>query len=111
MRFLVDAQLPPALAGLLRDHGHEAEHVSEIGLGDASDSRIWENALENGAVIVTKDEDFPHRLSQSDQVDAPSLVWIRIGNTTRRALLLWFEPLLPQVVALIEGGEQLVEVR
>jgi predicted nuclease of predicted toxin-antitoxin system len=41
MRFLVDAQLPSALVGLLREHGHEAEHVTEIGPADAPDRDIW----------------------------------------------------------------------
>ena len=40
MRFLIDAQLPPALARLLASHGHVAEHVADIGLRDADDSRI-----------------------------------------------------------------------
>ncbi len=58
MQFLVDAQLPPALARLLREHGHTAEHITEIGPADAPDSEIWRYALEHDAVIVTKDEDF-----------------------------------------------------
>lgn len=32
MRFLIDAQLPPALARWLEGEGHQAEHVSDIGL-------------------------------------------------------------------------------
>ena len=40
MKFLIDAQLPPALCGWLRDRGHEAVHVSEIGMGSASDAVI-----------------------------------------------------------------------
>lgn len=32
MRFLVDAQLPPALARWLAAQGHEAEHVGDIGM-------------------------------------------------------------------------------
>ncbi|MEZ5327011.1 MAG: DUF5615 family PIN-like protein [Verrucomicrobiales bacterium] len=59
LRFIVDAQLPPALAKLLADHGHTAEHVVDVGLRDADDSQIWNYALENEAAIVTKDEDFP----------------------------------------------------
>jgi len=41
----------------------------------------------------------------------PVIVWLRIGNTSRRALLEWFEPLLPQLEALILEGERLIEVR
>jgi predicted nuclease of predicted toxin-antitoxin system len=109
MRFVVDAQLPPALARLLAAHGHTAEHVADIGLRDADDSPIWDYALNYQAIIVTKDEDFPHRLQQSKS--SPVIVWLRIGNTSRRALLEWFEPLLPQLETLILNGDRLIEVR
>jgi predicted nuclease of predicted toxin-antitoxin system len=109
MRFVVDAQLPPALARLLTAHGHHAEHVADIGLRDADDSPIWRYALQHQAIIVTKDEDFPHRLSQS--LTAPVIIWLRIGNTSRKALLQWFEPLLPQIVRHIQQGDRLIEVR
>ncbi len=58
MRFLVDAQLPPALARRLEALGHRAEHVADCGLATASDDLIRNFAADNGAVIVTKDEDF-----------------------------------------------------
>lgn len=109
MRFVIDAQLPPALARLLSAHGHISEHVADIGLRDADDSPIWAYALEHDAIIITKDEDFPHRLQQSRI--SPVIVWLRIGNTSRRALLEWFEPLLPQMEALIQNGDRLIEVR
>jgi predicted nuclease of predicted toxin-antitoxin system len=53
VRFLVDAQLPPALARWLREAGHEAQHVDELGWRDASDELIWTHALQLDAVIVT----------------------------------------------------------
>lgn len=40
MRFLVDAQLPPALCGWLRARGHDAVHVVDIGMLAASDASI-----------------------------------------------------------------------
>jgi predicted nuclease of predicted toxin-antitoxin system len=58
VRFLVDAQLPPALARLIAERGHIAEHVTDIGPGDAPDRDLWRYALARQAVIVTKDEDF-----------------------------------------------------
>jgi predicted nuclease of predicted toxin-antitoxin system len=63
VRFLVDAQLPPALARKLSAHGHHAEHVTDIGPADASDRVLWQYALEHSAVLVTKDEDFPSMLA------------------------------------------------
>ena len=58
MRFLVDAQLPVALAQWLRERGHPSEHVLEMSLGRSSDSRVWEYAMRSSATIITKDEDF-----------------------------------------------------
>lgn len=58
MRFLVDANLPPALVHFLEKDGHQAEHVVDVGLREAKDSPIWDYALEHGAVIISKDEDF-----------------------------------------------------
>jgi len=40
MRFLVDAQLPPALARFLETRGHEAKAARELGLREAEDSSI-----------------------------------------------------------------------
>jgi predicted nuclease of predicted toxin-antitoxin system len=109
MRFIVDAQLPPALARLLASHGHHAEHVADIGLRDGDDSAIRAYALAHRAILVTKDEDFSHRLRQGSA--SPVVLWLRIGNTSRRALLHWFEPLLPEIEGLLLLGERLIEVR
>jgi predicted nuclease of predicted toxin-antitoxin system len=40
MRFLIDAQLPPAPARRLVELGHDAEHVSDQQLAAATDSQI-----------------------------------------------------------------------
>ncbi|HEV2330184.1 MAG TPA: DUF5615 family PIN-like protein [Verrucomicrobiae bacterium] len=66
MKFIVDAQLPPALAHWLREAGHEAQAVREVGLREAEDGDIWNHALKTGAVILTKDEDFPQRAQQTN---------------------------------------------
>jgi len=108
MRFLVDAQLPPVLARWLTSLGHEAEHVADCDLLVASDRVIWAYALANGSVIITKDEDFAVRRMM--EASGPQVLWIRLGNTTRRALLVWLEPLLPLVLESLSRGEVLVEI-
>ena len=108
MRFLVDAQLPPALARWLASKGHEADHVGDTGMQAASDIAIWDYALASGAAIVTKDEDFAQRKVLKPA--GPAVVWIRLPNTRRRDLLAWFETILPDVLAALERGETLVEV-
>ena len=60
MKFLVDAQLPPALARWLRDAGHEAQAVREVGLREAEDDDIWNHALKTGAVLIPRTKTFPN---------------------------------------------------
>lgn len=110
MRFVVDAQLPPALARLLAEQGHLAFHVADIGLRDACDSDIWCYALAENAIIITKDEDFPFRFRQNP-AKSPLILWLRTGNASRKALLEWFLPLIPSILKCIERGDRLIEVR
>jgi len=104
-----DAQLPPALARWLREQGHQAEHVEEVGLREAEDSPIWKYALAQNGVILTKDEDFAGRFRQSRK--APVIVWLRVGNCSNRALREWFIPLFPALVREIGQGQGFIEVR
>ena len=108
MRFLVDAQLPPALARWLTSKGQEAEHVADVGPANAPDKEIWNYALAAGAVIVSKDDDFAQRRVLA--AEGPAVVWVRLPNTRRRELLVWFEGILPQIVQALERGETLIEV-
>lgn len=109
MKFLVDAQLPPALARWLTEAGHEAQAVRDIELRDADDGAIWRHAEAHGCVIVTKDEDFALRVQGTQS--GPSVVWLRMGNTSNPALRAWLGLQLPQIVALIGQGSRLVEIR
>jgi predicted nuclease of predicted toxin-antitoxin system len=108
VKFLVDAQLPPALAHWLREAGHDADHVQDVGLREGGDCAIWAYAMERETIIVTKDEDFAARSAQV--ASAPAIVWLRIGNTTNRVLRAWFEPRLPGITALLAQGSRLIEV-
>lgn len=97
------------MARILSARGHLSEHVREIDSLNSDDSAIWDYALRHDAIIISKDEDFPHRFQQSTV--APVIVWLRIGNASRRALLEWFDPLIEQIVHLVEQGERLIEIR
>jgi len=108
MRLLVDAQLPPALARWLTEHGEDAEHVDDRGLLGASDDEIWRIAGELGAAIVTKDEDFAVRAQLRSA--GPGIVWIRSGNVRNVELLRRWAEVWPSVRHALERGERLVEV-
>ena len=109
MRFLVDAQPPPALARWLGEHGLPATPVRDVGLRDSDDGSIWNFAKTGAWTVVTKDEDLVAR--SVGNPEAPPVVWLRIGNCTNRVLFAWLEPLLPEIKSLLSQGEKIIEVR
>ncbi|MGE0743075.1 MAG: DUF5615 family PIN-like protein [Hyphomonadaceae bacterium] len=109
LRFIVDAQLPPALADFIRAKGHEASALREIGLRDADDANIWTWARAEAAIIVTKDEDFAQLVAAND--DGPRVLWVRSGNLLKRVLLARFESAWPELEGHLIAGARLVEMR
>lgn len=107
-RFLIDAQLPPALATRLRETGFEAVHIAEIGLGAAADKVIAAEAERRHAVLVTKDEDFADLLSRG--AIRCQVLWLRIGNTTNEALWRRMELLMADIAAAFDDGERIIEI-
>lgn len=106
----VDAQLSPALAPWIAStFGIEAFSVRHLGLRDASDEEIHRAAREAGAVVVTKDRDLVQLLAQ--QGSPPSVIWIRLGNTSDARMREALSQHLPQVIYLLASGESLVEIR
>jgi predicted nuclease of predicted toxin-antitoxin system len=87
MHFLVDVQLPPALTVFLQARGHEAKAAREVGLRQAEDPAIRTFAQAGAWIVVTKDEDFAERPLRSQT--GPQVLWLRIGNSTKRILLAW----------------------
>ena len=108
MKFIVDAQLPPALAQCLARLGHEAEHVANVGLLGADDRSIRQYAAKHNLVVITKDEDFTSSLFW--QKNHPAVIWLRVGNCSNQALLNWFLPMLPDILLRLQDGEKLIEV-
>lgn len=108
MRFIIDAQLPPALADWLRARGHEADHVADLCGQSVPDSELWTRAVLDGRVIVTKDRDFA--VWAATRRDPPQVVWLRLGNATARNLVAWLWSRWPEIERRLEEGGQIVEV-
>jgi predicted nuclease of predicted toxin-antitoxin system len=108
VRFLIDAQLPPALARHLVALGHEATHIAELGMVSARDREIWDRAAADGSVIITKDEDFV--TMRALRSHGPAVIWIQIGNATKRTLLQRFTAALPFIIGALERGETIVQI-
>jgi len=78
LKLLFDANISSKLVERLADLFPESSHVRLAGLERASDETVWSHALENGLVIVSKDEDF-HQMALLTG-PPPKFVWVRLGN-------------------------------
>jgi predicted nuclease of predicted toxin-antitoxin system len=110
MTLLIDNQLPVALARYLAANGWECVHVQDIALDAADDRTIWEYAKERGLTIVTKDEDF-QVLANWQRSIPPQVVWVRLGNCRKAALLDVFSKIIPDLREILATGVAVVEIR
>ena len=79
MKFLIDNALPPRLAELLKQAGHDATHVRVYGMQEADDREILERAREEGRAIISADTDFGAILAAQEAAH-PSFVLFRDPN-------------------------------
>ena len=108
MKFLVDNQLPQALARLLCNLGHDAAHVIDLGLDEAEDIVLWQYAAKNDLIILTKDEDFSKMcLTRRERA---AIVWIRLGNCRKKFLLDTMSRNLPLILDRLQANDQLIEI-
>ena len=88
IKFLLDQGLPRSTTEHLQKMGFEAEHVGNLGLATATDSKILEEGKNRGAVVVTLDSDF-HALLALSNASAPSVIRLRLqGLKGQRAAQL-----------------------
>lgn len=109
MNFLVDNQLPTALARFLSASGHAAQHVFDVTLNEADDRPIWDYAKTHGQIVISKDEDFMHLAQRPG--DTGRLLWVRRGNCRNDALIEAFRQALPDVEQSFAAGQRVVELR
>ncbi|HEX6290209.1 MAG TPA: DUF5615 family PIN-like protein [Herpetosiphonaceae bacterium] len=109
MIFWIDAQLSPQLASWLAQRfGVTAFAVRDLGLRDATDRAIFDAARAAGAVVISKDRDFPELLARVGP--PPQVIWVTCGNTSNARMRQIFEILFPQALTLLQGGDALVEI-
>jgi predicted nuclease of predicted toxin-antitoxin system len=82
VRLLLDANLSPEVARRLKDAGHDAIHMVEVGLMTASDPEIMRAAADAGQVLITADSDFAAMLALGGEGE-PSVVLLRSADHMR----------------------------
>jgi predicted nuclease of predicted toxin-antitoxin system len=107
VKWLVDAQLPLALAVAIRMTGRDVRHTLDLPRANATtDDRIREFVLDEDRAVITKDRGF--RASHVLSGQPKRLVFITTGNIRNAQLI----PLLVRNLAVIEeafGKGDLVE--
>jgi predicted nuclease of predicted toxin-antitoxin system len=95
----------PRAARHLEAAGHNAVHVSVIGLSTATDERILEIARLERRTVVTADLDYPRLLALA-QAERPGVILFRGGSYSDDEMLL----LLDRVLALGRDLERSITV-
>jgi len=85
LRFLVDVN-PPKHFYYFKTN--DFIHVVDID-PEWTDKEIWEYAIKNNLIILTKDTDFYNRFVTS--TISPKIVYLKIGNLTLKELHDFFE--------------------
>ena len=79
MRLLVHENLSARIAARLGEAGHDAMHVTSVGLGSTDDAVILESAAEGGQVVLTADADFSTMLALQGR-SQPSVLMLRSSD-------------------------------
>lgn len=109
MKIWIDAQMSPAIAAWVSSNfAVTAVAVRNLGLRDAEDKEIFHAAKREGAIVMTKDNDFVRLLDRLGP--PPQIIWITCGNTSNTRLKEILKATLPKALQLLEAGEKLVEI-
>lgn len=107
MRFLVDENLPRRVATWISAEGHDAQHVSDLGLMGQPDTAILAEAVRLSACIVTRDADFVSiAMAEGDRV---SVVRLLIGNCATAVLIARLTALWPDILERLARGERVIQ--
>ena len=106
--FWLDAQLPPQLAAWLHsEFGHDAHALRELGLRDADDRTIFEQACKANVILLSKDVDFVNLVSRFGA--PPKLIWLTCGNVSNEALRALLLKRLHMALTILESDD-IVEI-
>ena len=109
MKILLDANISWKLINKLKPVFGECAHVDLIGLDvPAEDIDIWNYALDNGYIIITKDNDFVDLLEMNGF--PPKVVLIKTGNNRSQALMELLENVKPMIEDLERNNYGLLEI-
>jgi predicted nuclease of predicted toxin-antitoxin system len=109
MKILLDANISWKLTKVLKPVFGECTHVDLIGLNvPAQDIDIWNYALKNRYIIITKDNDFIDLLEVRGF--PPKVVLIKTGNNSSKSLAELLTNIKPMIKDLENSNYGLLEI-
>lgn len=109
MKIWVDAQISPEIAGWIEStFDILTVAIRDLGLRDAEDEEIFNEAKKADIVVISKDRDFILLLDRFGP--PPKIIWLRCGNTSNKRLKKILTLTLKKAVELLDFGEILVEI-
>jgi len=107
MKFLLEAQLPPSLKEVFISKGYYSIHTIDLDLGNNTpDKVINELSIKENLVLITKDSDFYESFIIKNE--PYKLILVKLGNTSRKELILFFEDHFTEIIARIMAESMLL---
>jgi len=104
VKLLFDANLSPRVVRLLKEAGHDAIHVADIGLLTAADPEILQAATKEKRILLTADSDFGALLSLGS-LASPSVLLLRsVDHLSPNEQAELIAANLPQIAEDLEKG-------
>ena len=103
MRFLLDMGISVDVTSVLRDLGHDAVHIHELGPGTLSDTEILQLAIREGRTVIAHDLDFANLLAVS-AASLPSVILFRLRNMRPERVTARLRAVITAHAADLEAG-------
>jgi predicted nuclease of predicted toxin-antitoxin system len=107
VRFLLDENLSPLHSRTVRDLGHDAVSVVEIGLSGANDEDVRVVAIEQQRVLLTLDADFANVL-RYPPAETLGVVRLRIHPAIEEAIDPMLRRAIPRITEISMSGKLVV---
>ena len=86
MRLVLDVGVSERAIAKLTGAGHDAVHLSSLGLAELSDDEIVDWAKQEGRAVVTFDQDFL-KIAARTNMFLPSIIHIRLPRATVQQMI------------------------
>ncbi|MEX0780937.1 MAG: DUF5615 family PIN-like protein [Balneolales bacterium] len=109
MKFLIDVQLPPNLCKWVEEKKDHARHAIDIQNGlTLSDVELWQIAVDQKEIIITKDSDFLDRYLLFGS--PPRILYISVGNCSNKKLFEILDVHWNTIYSLFKNGSEVILV-